>query len=158
MFSFLSLVLPLIAPAIRHVTAAKPNIIFILSDDQDLLLNSLDHMDAVQTHLVSHGTSFTKHYAHVSLCCPSRATLWTGRHAHNTNITDVSNKNPGGGWNAVQQNGLSDKYLPQWIQDEGYNTYYSGKLYNGHGEENYCTPSCAGGLTEAVGENLFYSD
>lgn len=129
--------------------AANKNIIFILTDDQDLQLHSLDHMDAVQTQLINEGLTFDKHYAHVSLCCPSRATLWTGRHAHNTNITDVGNANPGGGWNAVQENKLTDNYLPQWLLDAGYNTYYAGKLYNGHSEGNYCDPKCAGGLTEA---------
>ena len=48
----------------------KPNIVFILVDDQDLLLNSLDLMDNLQKHLVQKGTFFSKHYGHVSQCCP----------------------------------------------------------------------------------------
>jgi N-acetylglucosamine-6-sulfatase len=113
-------------------------------------MGSLDHMDAVQNRIVSQGTSFMKHYAHVTLCCPSRVTLWTGRHAHNTNVADVGNNKPGGGWAQVQKVGLNDKYLPVWLQAEGYNTYYAGKLYNGHSKENYCTPKCAEGWTGAV--------
>lgn len=32
--------------------AARPNIVFILTDDQDARMNSLDYMQGVQTHLV----------------------------------------------------------------------------------------------------------
>ncbi len=32
--------------------ATKPNIIFILTDDQDARMNSLDYMQGVQEHLV----------------------------------------------------------------------------------------------------------
>lgn len=37
--------------------ATKPNIIFILTDDQDYHMNSLDYMKGVQTHLVNEGRS-----------------------------------------------------------------------------------------------------
>ena len=74
------------------VAAAKrPNIVFILVDDQDLLLHSLDRMDNVQKQLIQEGTFFKKHYGHVSQCCPARATIWTGLHSHNTNVTNVFN-------------------------------------------------------------------
>lgn len=32
---------------------SRPNIVFILTDDQDHRMNSLDYMQGVQTHLVS---------------------------------------------------------------------------------------------------------
>lgn len=60
----------------------KPNIVVILTDDQDLHLNSLELMENLQSMLVQQGTIFSKHYGHVSLCCPARTTLWTGKHAH----------------------------------------------------------------------------
>lgn len=44
----------------------RPNILVILTDDQDLRLSSLDHMDQVQAQLVQKGTTFTRHYGHVS--------------------------------------------------------------------------------------------
>ncbi|KAF2098540.1 alkaline phosphatase-like protein, partial [Rhizodiscina lignyota] len=127
----------------------KPNIVFILTDDQDLHLNSLDHMQVLQEQLVNQGTYFSKHYAHVTQCCPSRASLWAGRHAHNTNITDVTNSKPGGGWKHVQANGLATKGIPVWMQAAGYNTYYAGKLYNGMDDTNYCDPVCPAGWTKS---------
>lgn len=68
---------------------AKPNIVFILTDDQDLHMNSLDYMPLLQKYLVQEGTTYKRHYCSTAICCPSRVTLWTGKNAHNTNVTDV---------------------------------------------------------------------
>lgn len=70
--------------------AKRPNIIFIFTDDQDLHLGSLDYMSSVERELAAKGTSFSNHFATVSQCCPSRASLFRGQHAHNTNITFVT--------------------------------------------------------------------
>lgn len=68
----------------------RPNVVFILTDDQDVHLDSLEYMPLVRKHLIEKGTQFTKHYCTTAICCPSRVTLWTGKAAHNTNVTDVS--------------------------------------------------------------------
>jgi hypothetical protein len=68
----------------------RPNIIFVLTDDQDVHLSSLEYMPYVKKHLLDQGTYFSKHYCTTAVCCPSRVTLWTGKAAHNTNITDVN--------------------------------------------------------------------
>lgn len=68
----------------------QPNIVFILTDDQDLHMGSLSYMPYLREHLAKHGTSFERHYCTNALCCPSRVNLWTGRAAHNTNVTDVN--------------------------------------------------------------------
>lgn len=68
----------------------QPNIVFILTDDQDARMDSLSYMPYVQEHLIKKGTSFQRHYCTVALCCPSRVNLWTGKAAHNTNVTDVN--------------------------------------------------------------------
>ena len=68
---------------------SRPNIVFILTDDQDLHLNSLDYTPLTRKYLLEHGTFFKSHYCTVALCCPARVSLWTGKAAHNTNVTDV---------------------------------------------------------------------
>lgn len=68
----------------------KPNFVFIMTDDQDAHLDSIEHQPAVQNHFIKQGTTFKKHYCTVALCCPSRVSLLTGKAAHNTNVTDVS--------------------------------------------------------------------
>lgn len=73
-----------------ELNGRRPNIVFILTDDQDVHLSSLEYMPKVKRHLLDHGTYFNKHYCTTAVCCPSRVTLWTGKAAHNTNITDVN--------------------------------------------------------------------
>ena len=40
--------------------------------------------------------------------------------------------------------GLNEQYLPVWLQKAGFNTYYTGKLFNAHTIENYNAPYPAG--------------
>jgi arylsulfatase A-like enzyme len=140
-----------------QVGGKRPNIVFILTDDQDVHLSSLDYMPFVRKHILDQGTYFNKHYCTTAVCCPSRATLWTGKAAHNTNITDV---NPPygtqkflfgyailistGGYPKFVAGGFNENYLPVWLQQAGYNTYYTGKLFNVHTVENYNSPFAAG--------------
>lgn len=70
--------------------APKPNFILIMTDDQDLHLDSLDYQQAVQKHFAQEGTWYKKHFCTVALCCPSRVSFLTGKAAHNTNVTDVA--------------------------------------------------------------------
>ncbi|KAI1505732.1 alkaline-phosphatase-like protein [Biscogniauxia marginata] len=129
-------------PFIGDGRTTRPNIIFILTDDQDLHMQSLEYMPFVQKHLIDQGTFFRKHFCTTALCCPSRVTLWTGKAAHNTNVTNVSP--PYGGFPKFISQGLNDKYLPVWLQEAGYNTYYTGKLFNAHSVDNYNSPYAAG--------------
>jgi len=106
----------------------RPNIIFILTDDQDVHLNSLDYMPKLKTHMQDQGTTYSRHFCTIALCCPSRVSLLTGKAAHNTNVTDVTP--PYGGYPKFVAEGLNDNYLPLWLQAAGYNTYYTGKIMN----------------------------
>ncbi|PTB69211.1 Arylsulphatase [Trichoderma citrinoviride] len=130
--------------AIARADAApnRPNIIFILTDDQDNHMGSLDYMPSVQKHLIHQGTTFEKHYCSTALCCPARVTLWTGQLAHNTNVTNV--RPPYGGYPKFVQNGYNDHHLALWLQQSGYNTYYVGKLFNSHTVDNYDSPPVSG--------------
>jgi len=68
----------------------RPNIIVILTDDQDLHMDSMKYMPHTQKLIAEQGTTFNNHFCTVALCCPSRVSLWTGKAAHNTNVTDVN--------------------------------------------------------------------
>lgn len=67
-----------------------PNILFVITDDQDLGLDSISYTPLIEKHLRQKGTFFRNHFVTTALCCPSRVSLWTGRQAHNTNVTDVN--------------------------------------------------------------------
>ncbi|KAL1864312.1 hypothetical protein Daus18300_007735 [Diaporthe australafricana] len=130
------------ASMLNAVLARKLSIIFVLTDDQDLRMNSLDFMPYLKKHLIEKGTSFKPHFCTTAICCPSRVSLWTGQLAHNTNVTDVNP--PYGGYSKFLSQGLNENYLPVWLQNSGYNTYYTGKLSNAHTVDNYNSPHAAG--------------
>ncbi|CAI6341932.1 unnamed protein product [Periconia digitata] len=119
-------------------STSKPNFVFIMTDDQDQLLDSTDYMPFVQKHLGEQGTFYQRHYCTIAVCCPSRVSLLTGKAAHNTNVTDVAP--PYGGYPKFISQGLNDNYLPVWLQEAGYNTYYTGKLMNAHSTANWNNP------------------
>ncbi|KAL5606663.1 uncharacterized protein BROUX77_003856 [Berkeleyomyces rouxiae] len=134
--------IPLVDGSGSSKTGKKPNIVFILVDDQDKRLNSLAYMPSVKKHLTDQGIFFNNHFCTTAICCPSRVSLWTGKLAHNTNVTDVSP--PYGGYPKFVTQGFNNAYLPVWLQKAGYNTYYTGKLFNAHTVHNYNSPYPAG--------------
>ena len=64
-----------------HTNGRGPNIIVILTDDQDVQMGSLSFMPHLKEHLIDRGLQFKRHYCTVALCCPSRVSLWTGKAA-----------------------------------------------------------------------------
>lgn len=67
----------------------SPNFLFILTDDLDYQLDSPSYMPKTLSRVKYKGVELANHFVTTALCCPSRVCLWTGRQAHNTNITDV---------------------------------------------------------------------
>lgn len=133
----------------------RPNIVMIMTDDQDLKMNSIDYQPLVQKYFKEQGTTFTSHYCTIAQCCPSRVSLLTGKAAHNTNVTDVrapfgtaclnryiqtQELTLTGGYSKFVEQGLNGQWLPSWFQQGGYNTYYVGKLMNNHSVQNYNKP------------------
>lgn len=86
-----SLLLPLAGLASGSASCRKrPNIILIMTDDQDLRLGSTDYQSVLQRELMDKGTEFLSHYTTTANCCPSRASFLRGQQTHNTNITHVN--------------------------------------------------------------------
>lgn len=69
--------------------ARRNNVVFILTDDQDLHMNSLDYMPHLQKHLLQQGTFYRRHFTTTAICCPARVSILTGKVPHNTNVTDL---------------------------------------------------------------------
>ncbi|KAJ3056668.1 hypothetical protein HK097_005345 [Rhizophlyctis rosea] len=116
------------------VKGQQPNIVLLLSDDQDVRMDSLKFMPHLKKHLIEGGTLFENHFVTTAICCPSRVSLLRGQFAHNTNFTDVFG--PHGGYDKFLETGLNDDYLPKWLKAANYNTYYIGKFLNGYGLPN----------------------
>lgn len=104
----------LAAPAI----AAQPNIIVIMTDDQDDA--SLAGMPKVSARL-SQGTRFTNSIVDYAHCAPSRATFFTGQRRANHGVLGNIDP-PVNGWGSFFNKGT----LPMWLQDAGYVTGFVG--------------------------------
>lgn len=106
---------------------SKPNVLFILTDDQDTILSSLDAQPKLRHLIQDPGFTFTHGFAATPICCPSRAEIQTGRYMHNTKVDDN-----GCGGTAWQQ-GPEKSNVAHFAKQAGYNTYYSGKYLNNYG-------------------------
>lgn len=49
-----------------------------------------------------------------------------------------------GGYPKFVDRGFNDNFLPVWLQEAGYDTYYTGKLFNAHTVGNYDQPHVNG--------------
>eukprot|EP00730_Choanoeca_flexa_P009141 TRINITY_DN12596_c1_g1_i3.p1 TRINITY_DN12596_c1_g1~~TRINITY_DN12596_c1_g1_i3.p1 ORF type:complete len:523 (+),score=118.70 TRINITY_DN12596_c1_g1_i3:48-1571(+) len=108
--------------------AAKPNVLFVLTDDQDEILGSLSVMPRVNELLVKKGMKFSNAFANTPICCPSRAEITSGRLMHNTKVID--NSCGGTAW----QKGPETNNMAHFMNSQGnYSTYYSGKYLNNYG-------------------------
>ncbi|KAJ5385834.1 hypothetical protein N7509_008375 [Penicillium cosmopolitanum] len=130
------------SPHFSSSSSSPPNILLVITDDQDLQLDSIDYTPHITRHIRDQGTFYRNHFVTTALCCPSRVSLWTGRQAHNTNVTDVHP--PYGGYPKFVDRGFNDNFLPVWLQQAGYDTYYTGKLFNAHTVDNYHSPHVNG--------------
>jgi arylsulfatase A-like enzyme len=102
----------------------RPNIIVIVTDDQRY--DELDFMPIVKERL-KYGVTFTNAFVSTPLCCPSRASFFTGQYAHNHGV--LTNGMPLGG--ASKFNDTST--LAVWLKDAGYTTALVGKYMNDYG-------------------------
>ncbi len=110
----------------RTTPEKKPNVLFILTDDQDP--QSVRNMPQLQSLLVDSGVSFTRSYVTTPQCCPSRTTMLRGQYAHNHQIKD--NKLPDGGAIKLRRDRLDESTIATWMKDAGYETAYVGKYLN----------------------------
>ncbi|KAK3716550.1 hypothetical protein LTR37_006446 [Vermiconidia calcicola] len=119
-------------------SAGGPNVLVIMSDDQDMLLDSLTVQPKINKLIGGQGVSYNRHYCTVAWCCPSRVNFLTGKAAHNSNVTTLTP--PFGGWPKFVNEGHNSNYLPVWMKSKGINTYYAGKLMNGYSGKGFNNP------------------
>ena len=123
-------------PALAQ-TPGPPNVVLILTDDQRF--DTLKVLPEVQRLLVARGMTLRRAIVSNPLCCPSRATIFTGRYSHTTGVYTNSASAPNGGWPAFQPS--ESDTIATALHDVGYRTALIGKYINGYtGEEVYVPP------------------
>lgn len=107
--------------------AGRPNIVFVLTDD--LAMNLVQFMPHV-LQMQRDGVTFANYFVTDSLCCPSRASIFTGRYPHNTGI--FTNTGADGGYLAFVNRGLEQATFATALSAAGYRTAMFGKYLNGY--------------------------
>ena len=110
---------PLLTPAQK----GRPNVLVIVMDDMRAD-QTLEVMPKTQQWFADGGTTFTNGFANTPLCCPERATIFSGRYMHN---------------HGVINNGEARKLdktwtIPRYLRDGGYTTALVGKYLDGWSE------------------------
>ena len=118
------------APAMQE-DAAKPNIIYIVTDDADKQL--LFSMPNIKRLLVDKGTFLENYYIPQAICCPSRTSVLTGEYTHNHKVTGINA--PEGGFAKYQQMGHDPDNVAGSVEAQGYNSGLFGKFLNEYGPE-----------------------
>jgi arylsulfatase A-like enzyme len=142
-------------PAAARSAAARPNIVFIMTDDHAAhaisaygsKVNRTPHLDR----LAREGALFTNVFATNSICTPSRATILTGQYSHLNGVTMFNRFDSGRMTVArlLQQAGYHTAMIGKWhlgSDPQGFDTweifpgqgdYVDPVLYTATGEKKY---------------------
>lgn len=117
--------------ASRRATAAGWDIVLVLTDDQPV--GTLDQMPEVQRRLLARGVNYTNAIVPTSLCCPSRASLFTGQSANVTGVFNNRANTGAGGYPVYRARGNEERTIAVAMDQIGYRTAYFGKFMNEFG-------------------------
>jgi arylsulfatase A-like enzyme len=98
----------------------RPNVLLIVTDDHRASGTMEEALPKTLRYFQDEGTRYTQAFATTPLCCPSRASMFSGRYAHRHGVynNDLGTK--------LDQ----DDTLQRYLQDEGYRTAATGKYLN----------------------------
>jgi N-acetylglucosamine-6-sulfatase len=106
-------------PRARAQTATKPNVVFVITDDQHIY--HLKHMPYLSSKPHGDWIEFANAFENTPLCCPTRATILTGQYSHHHGIT---------GQSSIKFKDTST--IATWLKSAGYRTGLIGKYLNGY--------------------------
>lgn len=116
---------PALFPLSLKANTKPRNILFILTDDHRYdAMGFMKGQKFLETpymdQLAREGAHFKNAFAATSLCSPSRASILTGKYAHQHRIVDNNTPIPAG-----------TRFFPQDLRKAGYNTGFFGKWHMG---------------------------
>jgi arylsulfatase A-like enzyme len=119
--------LAVVAPSHAVPADRRLNVVIILSDDQTF--DSIPHDPPVMPKLQrlledpnEHWIRFPNAFVNTPLCCPSRASILTGRYSHRTGVVD----------NGTGENLDEGRTMATSLHAAGYTTALIGKYLNGY--------------------------
>ena len=126
------------APTAPVRPTSPPNIVLIVTDDLDA--RSFAFMPRVKSLIGDRCVTFKSAYVSVPICCPSRASIFCGKYAHNHGVR--FNGAPDGGFEAFRDGGQEASTIATWLKGRGYRTAMIGKYLNGYpsGDPAYVPP------------------
>lgn len=128
--------------------SSKPNVVIILADDLDERMTSkyFDEVLPVFNKMKKEGINFENSYVSVSVCCPSRAGLLSGKFPNKTGV--YNNTGDYGGWKQFVDD--EPDAMPAHFQKNGYQTALIGKYFNGYKVKYGKTPPIPYGWTNGL--------
>lgn len=108
---------------VAGTAGAAPSIVLILTDD--MAPSMAAHMPRLQRLVRERGAELTRAYFNNPLCCPSRATILTGRYVQNTGVWDNSHAQ-------FLAAGLDQQTIAVRLDAGGYRTALIGKYLNSY--------------------------
>jgi N-acetylglucosamine-6-sulfatase len=119
----------------------RPNIVFVLTDDLDRNLGTLEQVPKLKEMLAGQGLTFPNMFVTESLCCPSRTSTQRAQYVHNHQV--LGNGPPNGGFERFHALNEDQSTVGTWLKAAGYRTGYMGKYLNGYPDTaapNYVPP------------------
>ena len=110
-----STLFPIFLAFLLPSSIALPNFVFLITDDQDFVFNSVDVMPRYLHYMRDGGMHMTNAFVASPMCCPSRTSLLSGRYPHNLNDQSL-------GWcgNFLKQH-VNTTFIRR-LKDHGYRT------------------------------------
>ena len=150
--------------------AAPPNVLVVVTDD--MRVDGLQAMPRTVDWLMRGGRTYTSAFATTPLCCPSRASIFTGRYAHNHGVLRNRQSHDLESTTTIQamlqretdyRTAIVGKYLNSWSVEEdpphfdrwaSYSGRYYGKPFNVDGEATPTTDYSTYHMAERASEIL----
>ena len=125
----------LLHPTTTHAADAKPNILYIVSDDlgwKDVSFHGAADIKTPNLNTLAAGGARLEQFYVQPMCTPTRAALMTGRYPMRYGLQTLVIPSKG-----TYGLALDERTLPEALKDAGYRTAMVGKWHLGHADRKY---------------------